>query len=290
MSDPIQLFASKQRRRYGPDFFIEEIPQPNGIKKIVLITSTQQTQLKDLLKQDPDSQQFQVVSMEESEGVELVVRQGFFNLYTKRKEDLSSLADQIVAGERIRVLKEVANGEWIPIAVHHDFEDQAPKELGWIRYDSSKLSLAINNPGQKFTPQFDLNKFEQLVDQYVSKNSGIKYLLGGKSEESGFDCSGFTYLIVRQLLGVALPGISRWQALVGQQVSLDQIRPGDLIYFTEVDSRVSHDGLVYQPQPDKLPIIVHCAKWSNGIVVEDLNQVAWLDGELQPGGFRRIAR
>ena len=59
---------------------------------------------------------------------------------------------------------------------------------------------------------------------------GIKYLWGGASPETGFDCSGFTMYVYAQL-GVSLPHHAASQYGMGTPVSRDQLEPGDLVFF-----------------------------------------------------------
>lgn len=59
---------------------------------------------------------------------------------------------------------------------------------------------------------------------------GLPYVWGGNSLTTGVDCSGFTKLIYAQY-GVELPRWSGHQALQGTAVTMDTIRPGDLIFY-----------------------------------------------------------
>jgi len=59
---------------------------------------------------------------------------------------------------------------------------------------------------------------------------GVPYRWGGSSPSTGFDCSGFTSYVFRQV-GVNLPRTSRAQINAGQRVSRADIRPGDLVFF-----------------------------------------------------------
>jgi cell wall-associated NlpC family hydrolase len=67
---------------------------------------------------------------------------------------------------------------------------------------------------------------------------GVPYVWGGTSP-SGFDCSGLTQWAFEKA-GVDLPRTSRAQAQAGEEVDLDNMQPGDLIFF---NSPVSHVGI-----------------------------------------------
>ena len=71
---------------------------------------------------------------------------------------------------------------------------------------------------------------------------GIPYRNGG-SNPSGFDCSGFVQWVFAQN-GVLLPREVRDQFAAGQNVSLGEVQPGDLIFFQTVSRGASHVGVV----------------------------------------------
>jgi cell wall-associated NlpC family hydrolase len=70
---------------------------------------------------------------------------------------------------------------------------------------------------------------------------GIPYRNGG-SDPSGFDCSGFVQWVFAQN-GVRLPREVREQYDAGQAIDLNDVQPGDLLFFETVSRGASHVGL-----------------------------------------------
>lgn len=66
----------------------------------------------------------------------------------------------------------------------------------------------------------------------AKKYLGVRYVYGGSSS-SGFDCSGFTMYVLKQL-GYSLPhsATSQWNS-VGEHVDRSDLQPGDLVFFCD---------------------------------------------------------
>lgn len=60
---------------------------------------------------------------------------------------------------------------------------------------------------------------------------GIDYVWGGTTPQSGFDCSGLCMYSYAQALGINLPRTSYTQQYKGVEVSFDELRMGDLLFF-----------------------------------------------------------
>ena len=72
---------------------------------------------------------------------------------------------------------------------------------------------------------------------------GVKYKFGGQSPERGMDCSGFVRYVFEQVTGVSLPRSAREQAKVGEKVAIDELKPGDLVFFNTRRHANSHVGI-----------------------------------------------
>jgi cell wall-associated NlpC family hydrolase len=67
---------------------------------------------------------------------------------------------------------------------------------------------------------------------------GIPYRSGGDRPEIGFDCSGFVSFVLGQN-GIDLGRSSPEQFKHGRKISLQELNPGDLVFFSSSQGRVS---------------------------------------------------
>ncbi len=68
---------------------------------------------------------------------------------------------------------------------------------------------------------------------------GNPYVYGGNDPHTGADCSGFTRYILSHYAGVYLNRTAASQSSQGRAVSVDEARPGDLVFYSS-GSRVNH--------------------------------------------------
>jgi cell wall-associated NlpC family hydrolase len=80
----------------------------------------------------------------------------------------------------------------------------------------------------------------QIIDHALSLQ-GVPYHFGGTSR-SGFDCSGFTQYVY-SASNTALPRTASEQFNVGSSVSRDQLKEGDLVFFSTYSAGPSHVGI-----------------------------------------------
>ncbi len=72
---------------------------------------------------------------------------------------------------------------------------------------------------------------------------GTRYVYGGNTPESGFDCSGLVGYVFRDAIGMRLPRTSAELADLNQpEVSFKHLQSGDLVLFAD-HRRISHVGI-----------------------------------------------
>jgi len=102
------------------------------------------------------------------------------------------------------------------------------------------------------------------VIEFSKRFLGLPYLWGGTST-FGYDCSGFTQMLCRRR-GTVIPRDADLQAAWDgmQQVALDALEPGDLLYFGSRADHITHTGMYIgggqfiNATPHQHPVIQIC--------------------------------
>lgn len=99
---------------------------------------------------------------------------------------------------------------------------------------------------------------------------GVPYRWGGTSAQTGFDCSGLTQSVYK-LNGLSIPRTSREQYSKGKSVSKNNLRGGDLLFFsTTKGSSISHVAIYVGNG-----IFIHAPSSGQVIRRDNLNSTAW---------------
>ncbi len=145
---------------------------------------------------------------------------------------------------------------------------QASPKVGKGVVPGKKTKIAKAKKGSKNThtaksnkPAKEVNEETRLEDEIIEQvirltksYEGTPYRFGGSSR-SGMDCSGLLTTCFNEA-GLQLPRSSTEQSTVGQEVSLAEVKPGDLIFFsTEKGKGINHVGLVTQAADGEITFI-----------------------------------
>ena len=118
-------------------------------------------------------------------------------------------------------------------------------------------------------PEDSVQKAEDVVD-FALQLEGCGYAYGGKSPETGFDCSGFVYYVYKQFGYTLLPGAdNQWESLSDTVISRDDLMPGDLVFFSSdgTPAGMSHVGLYIGDGK-----MIHASTPSTGVLITDLSE------------------
>jgi|SRR5690242_6449076 len=97
----------------------------------------------------------------------------------------------------------------------------------------------------------------QIID-FARQFLGTPYVWGG-TQPGGFDCSGLVQYVYKHF-GVSLPRVSYQQSGAGKRISLDQLQPGDLVFWDNssrnngadhVAIYIGNGQIIQAPRPGK---------------------------------------
>ena len=103
----------------------------------------------------------------------------------------------------------------------------------------------------------------QRVVSYARHLLGVRYLYGGASPRTGFDCSGFVRYVYGHF-GVALAHSSFADFVRGHQIGRWQLKPGDLVFFDgagHVGIYIGHSRFIHAPHSGTVVRISTMSGW-----------------------------
>lgn len=115
------------------------------------------------------------------------------------------------------------------------------------------------------------------VVETAKKYLGYKYVYGGSSPSTGFDCSGFTSYVFK-LHGVTLNRTAAGQYNNGTNVEKANLQPGDLLMFGK--SGINHVGIYLGGG-----MMIHAANKSRGVTTDTINSGYYFNNYV---GARRV--
>lgn len=214
----------------------------------------------------------------------LVVRQ-------KASKDSEAIA-KVAQGHSFRVVEEKTKGDWVAISYNNttgyvfaDFVDlkettlstaeaiqqrqvERAQEQKQEREVSTQITQNNNFKKEKVNKEKLKLKNTKATDaqkevvEYALKFVGNPYAWGGTSLTKGADCSGFTQSVYAHF-GYYLNRTSRDQSQNGTPVDLDEIQPGDLLFYS-YGGVIGHVAIYIGDNK-----IVHASTEETGIIVSN---------------------
>ena len=156
-------------------------------------------------------------------------------------------------------------------------ENIRPGQVIKVDASSAKPSATVQKPVLKAPP----SSRSSAVVRVAFNQVGSRYVWGA-SRPGAFDCSGFTFYVMKQM-GVTLPRTSRAQFGAGRAVSRSALLPGDLLFFRGPSGGgVGHVGIYVGNNR-----MAHASTPSTGVIVSSLSERYYVSRYI---GARRMLK
>lgn len=207
---------------------------------------------KDAEKTEEKAEDSKAESKTENESNAKVIKKLYVSVDSlkvrKENNTTSEIIDSLKKNDEVSVIEELTG--WYKIKVDG--------KVGYVssKYVSTQKSKETTSRGTDVQRTDEVTEIKEPetssntssakgsdVVQYAKKYIGYKYVAGGASPSTGFDCSGFTTYVYKQF-GVNLNRTSRDQIKNGTAVERSNLQQGDLVLFRgESGSSIGHVGI-----------------------------------------------
>lgn len=149
------------------------------------------------------------------------------------------------------------------------------RSIGWIPAHTVKLleyevvgpaGARDNGPPALNNPL--LTAGQRTIIQTAYSYLGVPYRWGGTSP-NGMDCSAFVQRCFAAA-GIRLPRTAQEQFQCGMPVSVQQLQPGDRVYFQSKDGRINHTGIYIGDG-----FFIHSSSSRKGVAVSRLDEAMY---------------
>jgi cell wall-associated NlpC family hydrolase len=116
----------------------------------------------------------------------------------------------------------------------------------WERADVYPYNDALFLDGFDKTSVYENFATRKLLVERINDWLGVRYRLPGRSRK-GVDCSNFTSIITKEVLGISIPAGAANQATLFRRIDkLEDLQFGDMMFFTgrnKASKRIGHVGI-----------------------------------------------
>lgn len=188
----------------------------------------------------------------------------------------AKLVNQLKVNTKVTVLE--TEGTWSKIKVNGKTGYVASKYLSDKKVDVTSRSEEISRGKENAQTENTSSKNESNTQgtsssasgnnivAYAKKYMGYKYVSGGSSPSTGFDCSGFTSYVYKQC-GISISRSSSAQASNGTAVSKSNLQPGDLVIFNNrANTSIGHVGIYIGGNT-----FIHAGNSGTGVITTSLS-------------------
>jgi cell wall-associated NlpC family hydrolase len=150
-----------------------------------------------------------------------------------------------------------------------NYETSAKKFTGTTNSVNVKPVTAKTTKSEADTVSKNTSDADTLRKKIVSlaiNSKDVPYLWGGNDLCTGVDCSGLVQALYKKL-DYDLPRTSREQWKKCEEVSLDNLLPGDLIFYNSTnDTTINHVAIYIGDEQ-----VIHSKNYKVGVTVEDID-------------------
>ena len=158
-----------------------------------------------------------------------------------------------------------------PLPVEEDLGDWVQVnyngETGYVSKDAAKTGYFLDE-AIPWTCYSGASAPRQELIRYGQQFLGTRYVFGGTSLTGGLDCSSFTQQCFRNAIGISLPRLSYQQVNRGAVISMNEAKPGDLVFYNAEGAGVDHVAIYIGDGK-----ILHSALSQGGVTISAYNYV-----------------
>lgn len=194
-------------------------------------------------------------------------------------ENLNVRSEQSATSSKLGILSKgekvngIDRGEWVEFEFNGKTAYVIKAYLSETKPEVEKpkkeeKSNKKNNSSNTTTPSKKENEtynadIDTVVDLALAQ-VGKPYVWATANPNIGFDCSGLTYYVYKQV-GINLSRTSYTQINYGTRVSSSELKKGDLVFFNNGGGRISHVGIYIGNNK-----FVHASTPGTGVIVSKL--------------------
>lgn len=160
------------------------------------------------------------------------------------------------------------NGYPLP-AKHFKSVVDTSEELVKRAYDNARENSPFATYENESPAEANHSELVNQMKDFAATLIGTRYRLGAAGPTQ-FDCSGFIGYVFRNF-GFNLNRDSRSQYLQGERVEKNELKPGDLLFFSSRSSgkgRVGHVAMVVDVNEDGSCKFIHASSSKKGVVYQ----------------------
>lgn len=261
LSDNTTGWVLKNNITYKKEEVVEEEQKPEEENKVEENTVVEDTTATNTITTNTNTVSDNITSVTNAKGK---VNVETANVREKASKS-SDIIERLDEGDEVTIVEE--EGDWYKITSSKVSSGYVSKSLITIVKDEVSSRSQTESREEVATVEETVNNSSNgaVVVEFAKQFLGTSYVVGGKTPETGFDCSGFTKYIFKNF-GYSLGSVASDQDSVGKVVERSDLQPGDLILFqNEGKTKIGHTG-IYIGNDE----FIHAANPDRGVVIDNL--------------------